>query len=143
MHHTHFTMIRTITSEHWNDLLALYKNEWWCCERTLEDVQVILANSSMTFGLIDNQTQRLIGFSRVLTDYFRFAYIYDVIIHPDFRGQDLGKYLIQTIVDIPEIKQLHSVELVCRKDKVSFYEQFGFSHDYGLSVAMRRLKTNA
>ena len=138
-----FSIIHHIADQHLNDLHALYQKEWWCCHRTIEDVHKIITNTSILFAVVYEKTGQLIGFSRVLTDYFRFAYIYDVIIHEDFRGQDLGKFLIQTVVDHPQIKDLHSIELVCRKDKISFYEQFDFSQDYALSVAMRRLKINS
>jgi len=134
------TVIYEVGESYINDLHKLYKREWWCKDRTLDDVKVVLENSSMVFGLIDKKSQALVGFTRVLTDHFRFAYIYDVIIHEAYRGKRLGKYLLSIVLEDSRIKHLKSIELVCRKDKISFYHQFGFSEDYGESIAMRKRK---
>lgn len=122
------------------DLLILYQNEWWSNQRTLEDIEVILEKTSLIIGLVELASDRLIGFTRVLTDYFRYAYIYDVIVHPEYRKLNLGKKLLATVLEHPEIKDLTSIELSCRKNLMPFYKQFGFTENYGESIAMRRRK---
>lgn len=128
-------VVHQLTSTQKNDLLVLYKNEWWTCDRTLADIETILSKSSLIIGLVDAVNNRLIGFTRVLSDYFKYTYIYDVIIHPDYRGMDLGKKLINTVLQHSDFKNLR-LELTCRKDMMSFYKQFEFSEDYGASIAM-------
>ena len=133
-------VINSISEDQEKDLLALYKNEWWSCDRTENDVKVILKNSSLIFGLVDTNTNKLIGFTRVLTDFFKFVYIYDVIIDPKYRDMKLGKKLINTVLEHPAIHGINSVELICKKEMMSFYKQFGFTENYGESIAMRKLK---
>ena len=137
---TEITVVHELTIAQKQDLLALYKNEWWSADRTLEDIEIILAKSSLIIGLLDLTSSRLIGFTRVLSDYFKYAYIYDVIIHREFRGLDLGKKLLDLVLQHPELKNLTSIELTCRKNMMSFYQKFGFTENYGESIAMRRRK---
>ena len=131
-------MVHQLTATQKQDVLVLYKNEWWSAERTLEDIETIIQKTSLIIGLVDPTSNRLIGFTRVLSDYFKYAYIYDVIVHPDYRGLHLGKKLLALVLQHPDLKNLNCIELTCRKNMMSLYKQFGFSDDYGESIAMRR-----
>ena len=122
-------------------LLEMYQGEGWSVDRTKEDVQTILNGSSLIICIVDQETNRLAAFSRILTDYFKYAYIYDVIVSRSYRGLGLGNLLLNSIFEHPQLMKIESVELVCRKEMVSFYEKFEFSDDYGASVAMRRRKS--
>jgi GNAT superfamily N-acetyltransferase len=53
---------------------------------------------SLNFGVYKEGKQ--VGFSRVITDYATYAYIGDVFILEDYRGQGLSKWLMQVITDI-------------------------------------------
>lgn len=131
-------VVNTISEDHENDLLVLYKNEWWSCNRTAMDIKIILKNSSLIFGLVDTSTSKLIGFTRILTDYFKYVYLYDVIVHPDYRNLKLGRKLIDAVFDHQAISKIANIELVCKKEMMPFYKQFGFSENYGESIAMRK-----
>ncbi|MCP6757313.1 MAG: GNAT family N-acetyltransferase [Fischerella sp. CENA71] len=80
--------------------------------------------NSLLFGLY--KSKRQIGFARVVTDYATFAYIADVFILEPFRGQGLGKWLVETIVSHPELLGLRRW-LLATKDAQDFYRQFGFT----------------
>ena len=54
--------------------------------------------------LVRRQTQ--IGMARVVTDFSIVAYLCDVFIHEDYRGQGLGKWLIQSIFEHPDLKHV-------------------------------------
>lgn len=132
-------VINEIGIKHRLDLLELYKNEFWTYDRVENDLDVILSKSSFIIGLVDITSNKLIGFTRGLTDYFRFAYIYDVIVHPDYRSLGLGRKLMKLALEHKDIQTIRNVELVCKKDMTSFYQDFGFSENYGNDlIAMRR-----
>lgn len=59
-----------------------------------------------------------------------------------YRGYGLGKKLIETIINHPDMKNIKNIELVCRKEMMPFYSQFGFTEDYGKSISMRLQKFN-
>lgn len=130
-------IVQLLDEKQKKDLLSLYHEAWWSCERTAEDVEIILAKSSFYVGIITDDGNQLIAFARVLTDYFQFSYIYDVIVQKSHRGDGLGKQLIETILSHPAIQGIKNIELVCRKEMMPFYKQFGFTEDYGKSIAMR------
>ncbi len=88
-------------------------------------------------GIIEIESNKLIAFSRVLTDYFKFSYVYDVIVDRQYRGHGLGKQLMEIIIHHPSMQNIQNIELVCRKDMIPFYAQFGFTDNYGGSVSMR------
>lgn len=119
------TEIYQLTDEQLIDLLRLYQSEWWTKGRTLEDVRLMLQNSSLLIGLCDSG--RLVAFVRVLTDYVYKAMIFDVIADENYRGQGVGKQLMDALVNHPKLQQVVSLELYCAEEMIPFYEKWGFS----------------
>ncbi len=79
---------------------------------------------SLNFGVFTAGKQ--IGFARVITDYATYAYIGDVYILEDFRGQGLSKWLMQVIADHPELQGLRRWTLLTR-DAHDLYRKTGFT----------------
>ncbi|MDX8522293.1 GNAT family N-acetyltransferase [Mesorhizobium dulcispinae] len=63
-----------------------------------------------------------------MTDYTVFAYLADVIIWPEHRGQGIGKQLVQALIDHPEVKTVSHWSL-STSDAHGLYEKFGFETD--------------
>ena len=78
----------------------------------------------MCFGVYKDGTQA--GFTRVVTDQATFAYICDVFILPQYRGHGLSKWLMQAVVDHPELQGLRRWSLAT-SDAHGLYSQFGFT----------------
>lgn len=95
---------------------------------------------SLCFGLFAEQagsaTQQ-VGFARVLTDYSRMAHVLDVFVIPEFRGQGLGVWLVQCVVECPVLQGLHSMTLATA-DAHDLYRRFGFESVTDPSPLMRR-----
>jgi len=66
-----------------------------------------------------------IGFARVLTDYVVFAYLMDLFVFDEYRGNGLGKELIGYIIGHPLLKNVKTMALKT-KDAHALYERFGF-----------------
>lgn len=132
-----FTPLSALNAAQLDRLVALYQDEWWSKGRQIEDVRELLAHSDFIFGFAD-ASQNLAAFARVLTDRVYKAFIFDVIIAPEFRDKGLGKRLVDAILNHPVISRVKHVELYCQPDKVTFYEQWGFSKDTGGIVLMRK-----
>lgn len=79
---------------------------------------------SLCFSLLKSHEQ--IGFARVITDYATYAYLCDVYILQEFRGQGLGSWLIQCVLEHPELKGLRRISLLTH-DAQAFYQPFGFA----------------
>ncbi|HEV8285619.1 MAG TPA: GNAT family N-acetyltransferase [Chitinophagaceae bacterium] len=79
---------------------------------------------SLSFGMY--YQRKLIGFARVISDFATFAYLADVFILPEERGKGLSKWLMQVIVDHPQLQDLRRFTLATR-DAHGLYTQFGFT----------------
>lgn len=92
-----------------------------------EQAESVLSNS-ICFSLV--QESETIAMARVLWDGGYTAYIADVIVDEKFRGQGLGKRLVNRSIE--EIKNKMKpgwkckIILLAAKGRESFYEQFGF-----------------
>ena len=79
--------------------------------------------NSLCFGVYHENDQ--IGFAKVVTDKATFAYLADVFILKQYRGQGLSKWLIQTVKQHPELQGLRRWNLITA-DAHGLYAQFGF-----------------
>ena len=100
----------------------LSNDSYWAQGRSAETVQRSLENS-FNFGLYKNDNQ--IGFARVVTDFATFAWIADVFVLPEHRGQGLSKWLMEVILEHPQLQGFRRWVLAT-KDAHSLYERFGF-----------------
>jgi GNAT superfamily N-acetyltransferase len=80
-------------------------------------------DNSLCFGVYQNGIQA--GFARVITDKATFAYLCDVFVLPTYRGAGLSKWLVQTIVEHPDLQGLRRWSLATL-DAHGLYKQFGF-----------------
>lgn len=101
----------------------LANESYWAQHRTLQQTQTAIEHS-LCFGLYDGEKQ--IGFARVVSDHATFAYLGDVFVIAEYRGQGLSKWLMETIISHPELQELRRWILATR-DAHGLYEQFGFS----------------
>lgn len=117
--------IETFEGDRQHQLYDLYSKEWWTAGRKFEDVVRMVEHSDLAIGLC-SVDDRLIAFARVLTDYTFKAMIFDVIVHADFRGKNLGRAIITRIIDHETLARVRSFELYCPDNLVPFYGKLGF-----------------
>ena len=102
------------------DLLA---RAYWAQGRTREQLERALAHS-LVFGLYDGLSQ--VGLARIVSDFSIFAYLCDVIIHEEYRGHGLGKWLLSVIHEHPDLVNVRRWMLVTN-DAHGLYSQFGYA----------------
>jgi GNAT superfamily N-acetyltransferase len=95
---------------------------YWAKGRPRERTERALANS-LVFGLYKGEKQ--IGLARVVSDYAVFAYLCDVFIHEEYRAHGLGKWLMETVHNHPDLQGLRRWILATR-DAHKLYRQFGW-----------------
>jgi len=132
-----YRIVETLTESQVSDLMDLYKNEFWSDKRTRQDVVKMLASSDVIIGLVD-ECDRLIGITRVLTDFVYRAMIFDVIIKPTHRKMGLGAKLMDAVLNHPKLQTVENFALSCLPHMVPFYERWGFSDDVGEIKFLRR-----
>jgi GNAT superfamily N-acetyltransferase len=107
------------------DLIFNYLNDesYWATGIPRARLEKAIENS-MCFGIY--QHGKLAGFARVVTDNATFGYICDVFVLSQFRKKGLSKWLMQTIVNHPELQGLRRWSLATA-DAHELYKQFGFT----------------
>lgn len=95
---------------------------YWAPDVSREELLRSIRNS-LAFGLYHGMDQ--IGFARVVTDYSRFAYLADVFVLEDHGGCGLGRWLVECVLDHPELRSIRKWMLTTR-DAHGFYRPFGF-----------------
>jgi GNAT superfamily N-acetyltransferase len=109
------------------DLQAIHTyltRSYWSPGIPREVVERAAANS-LCFGLY-HAGQEQVGYARVVTDRASFAYLCDVYVLEAHRGQGLSKWLLQTILEHPDLQGLRRF-LLATKDAHGLYAQFGFT----------------
>jgi len=119
-------------------LHRLYLEEWWTHRRGLDDVRRMLDGSDVVIGLVDEDSERLAGFARVITDFVYKALVLDVIVDKGYRETGLGARLMDELIGHPRLEGVLHFELYCRPELVPFYERWGFTSDLGELQFMRR-----
>lgn len=108
------------------DLTVIYdylsNHSYWAKGRSFEDVKTTIENS-LCFGLF-NRNEEQIGFARVVTDKAAFAYLMDVFVLESYRGKDLGRRLISSVLEHPDLQVRFF--LLGTVDAQEFYKKFGF-----------------
>jgi predicted N-acetyltransferase YhbS len=117
-------------------LMELFTSAWWTADRPPDDVIQMLRESDLVLTLIHQPTDRLVAFTRVLTDYTYLAMVLDVVT-PDYRSAGLGATLIDTAIDHPRLSGVQTIGLVCQPDQTPFYRR-GFTDEVGQSRLIRR-----
>lgn len=132
-----YRIVEILTESQVSDLMDLYKNEFWSDKRTRQDVVKMLASTDVIIGLVD-ECDRLIGITRVLTDFVYRAMIFDVIIKPTHRKMGLGAKLMDAVLNHPKLQTVEHFYLNCLPNMIPFYERWGFSDDVGELKFLRR-----
>ena len=88
-----------------------------------KDVVARAIAHSLCFGVYQAQAQ--VGFARVITDRASFAYLADVYVLEEHRGQGLSKRLVAQVLAHPDLQGLRRV-LLATADAHGLYAQFGF-----------------
>ncbi|HVF57439.1 MAG TPA: GNAT family N-acetyltransferase [Pyrinomonadaceae bacterium] len=112
---------------------------YWGQGRSTELMRRAIDNS-MPFGLYKGERQ--IGFARLVTDRTTFAWLADVFVLDEFRGQGLGKWLVETILSHTELQGLRRWILATR-DAHGLYRQFGFDELARPQMYMERRRESA
>jgi GNAT superfamily N-acetyltransferase len=98
-------------------------NSYWARGIPLETVQRSIENS-LCFGIYHSDRQ--IGFARAITDRATFAYLADVFVVPAYRGRGLSKWLMQCILEHPDLQGLR-LWMLATQDAHGLYERYWFT----------------
>lgn len=102
----------------------MLKKAYWAKDRNEQVTHKAISNS-LDYAIFEINTERLVGFARVITDYSTVYYLCDVYIDEKFRGKVLGKKLVEWIV-LYEAKLSGIKGLLETRDAMNLYEKYEF-----------------
>ena len=107
-----------------HEVYELLRKAYWAKDRSESATKKAISNS-LNYAIFETNTERLVGFARVVTDYSTVYYLSDVYIDEEFRGIGLGKKIVEWIV-LHEDKLFGVNGLLKTRDAMNLYEKFGF-----------------
>jgi GNAT superfamily N-acetyltransferase len=102
----------------------LSEESYWATGSSL-DVVTRSIQGSISLGCFAPDGEQ-VGITRLITDGAVFALISDVFVDSNFRGRGLGKFLVETAVGHPEVKDVRRM-LLATSDAHELYGRFGFT----------------
>ncbi|MFG1908820.1 GNAT family N-acetyltransferase [Kribbella sp. NPDC048928] len=80
----------------------------------------------------------LVAYARMVTDYATFAWLADVFVLETHRGHGLGRFVVSTLLEHPDLKGLRQV-LLATADAHELYRSYGFTETApGRMMAIRQ-----
>ncbi len=81
------------------------------------------------------ESEKLVAFARLVTDYATFAYLGDVFVMAEYRGKGIGKNLMQLIFSREEVRYMRRI-ILATSDAHQLYEKYGFAPLKNPSIMM-------
>ena len=103
----------------------LAEHAYWAVGRTRETQDAAIAGSR-NYGVYDVVTGEQVAYARVVTDGATFAWVCDVIVDPQRRGDGIGVQLMAGVAADLEPLGLKRI-LLATGDAHGLYEKFGFT----------------
>jgi len=97
---------------------------WW---KTDEKTTEAALNNSL-FSLVAIENNNIVGLGRIIGDGGLYFYIQDLIVHPEFQKNGLGKRLMDELMSYlkANAKSGAFIGLMAAKGLEKYYESFGF-----------------
>ena len=101
----------------------LCNESYWSKNIPFERVKKAV-HHSLNFGVFHSGKQ--VGYARVISDYSTIAYLGDVYILNNFRGKGLSKWLMESVMNHPELQGLRRWILLTG-DAHELYKKYGWA----------------
>ena len=98
----------------------LYTTAHWAVGRPMRIVRKSIENS-LCFGVYDGESQ--VGFARMVTDGATVGWICDMFIMPAYRGSGLGRWLVECMMEHPDVQGLRRI-LLNTRDAHDLYTKY-------------------
>jgi GNAT superfamily N-acetyltransferase len=125
----------SLSPAHRDDIHELFQQVGWADQRSRESVDSVIDGSDEFVAFADDGT--VVAFARGISDYTFKAFVYDVIVHEDHRGEGLGERVVDAMVDHPALGDVEHFELFCKTRLIPFYEQWDFEALEGRTMLQR------
>lgn len=104
---------------------TLSKHAYWAQGRSRETMDTAI-DAAESHGIYDTHSGAQVGYARVVTDGVLFAWLCDVIVDPDRRGEGIGKMLVDAVTADLDARGVRRT-LLMTADAHGLYAQYGFA----------------
>jgi GNAT superfamily N-acetyltransferase len=113
-----------LTEAHRAAAVELLVPTYWNQGIARERIATAVNHSTANVGATD-ATGALIAHARALSDWSKYAWIYDVVVAESWRGRGLGHAVMRLLLDHPAVRGASQV-LLATRDAQPLYAKFGF-----------------
>ena len=125
--------IASLDAEQLFQLRELYAAAGWIsADDPAEFLAPAIAGSTVAAGAFAGN--KLVGFARALSDGCSDAYIQDVVVSPECRGQGIGRSLIRFVEVSLRARGVDWITLVGEPGTEKFYSGLGFKEQSGYTL---------
>ena len=103
-------------------LQRLFQQTDWAHERDESRIHSLIQNSNLQVCAWDDEL--LVGYARALTDEVTRAFIEDVVVDADYRGEGVGTQMLTILTE--RLADVEEIVLCCQPRLVSYYARLGF-----------------
>jgi aralkylamine N-acetyltransferase len=103
----------------------LYRSQGWWNGADNPELVLRIIQGSHCF-MIARDDREIIGMGRSISDRTSDAYIQDVTVKKNFRGQGIGTHIIRMIINRLQMDGVFWIGLIAEKGSHGFYETIGF-----------------
>lgn len=118
-----------VTSTDASQILGLYRAAgWWQTDDNPEYLTTVagIVRNTLCF-VIATEGDKIVGMGRAIGDGVSDAYIQDVTVLPEYRGQGIGKAIIRHLVAHLKEIGLQWIGLISEPGYERFYQSLGFA----------------
>ena len=117
----------TVKSAPVEEIVELYQCAgWWQESPEARAVIPAMIRGSYCFMVARSLNGKIVGMARVISDGFSDAYIQDVVILKNFRGQGIGKELVRRLTQLCVTRKIGWIGLVAEPGTQGLYEELGY-----------------
>jgi len=98
---------------------------YWARWRGAPEINRQIDGAWRVVGAYERRTGAMVGFARALSDGVGLAYLADVFVEPEFRGQGIGEGLVRVMVDDGPGHDFRW--MLHTSDAHELYRRFGFA----------------
>jgi GNAT superfamily N-acetyltransferase len=110
------------------DLVAVHRfiseESYWAQGRPYEVQRRAIEHSALVIGVYTAAGEQ-VGFARMVTDLATWAWLCDVYVVPEHRGDGLGTAMVRTIVEHPDVADIRW-QFLATRDAHDLYAKFGY-----------------
>jgi len=104
----------------------LFESTGWNADYQVDQDELLQALQNSWYIISAYAGEKLVGFGRIVSDGVLHAVLFDVIIHPNFKGRGIGRKISHDLVIRCVNHKIRDVQLFCARGKIGFYEKCGF-----------------